>query len=54
MDLFEEIYEKEDISLIVVTHERHVAERAEKIIHMLDGRITNVEVLKPKPISQRR
>ena len=54
MDLFEEIYEKEDISLIVVTHERHVAERAEKIIHMLDGRITNVEVLKPEPISQRR
>ncbi len=54
MDLFEEIYEKENISLIVVTHERHIAERAEKIIHMLDGRITNVEILKPEPISQRR
>ena len=46
MKLFEEIYEKESITLVVVTHERHIAERAEKIIHMLDGQITSVEVLK--------
>ncbi len=46
MKLFEEIYENESITLVVVTHERHIAERAEKIIHMLDGQITSVEVLK--------
>jgi len=46
MKLFEEIYEKESITLIIVTHERHIAERAEKIIHMLDGQITNIEVLR--------
>lgn len=46
MKLFEEIYEKESITLVVVTHERHIAKRAEKIIHMLDGQITSVEVLK--------
>lgn len=46
MKLFEEIYEKEDITLIVVTHERHIAERAERIIHLLDGQITNIEELK--------
>ncbi len=46
MKLFEEIYEKENITLIVVTHERHIAERAEKIIHLLDGQITNIEKLK--------
>ena len=46
MKLLEEIYEKENITLIVVTHERHIAERAEKIIHLLDGQITNIEKLK--------
>ena len=30
-------------TLIVITHERHVAERAEMIVHMLDGRIERIE-----------
>ena len=30
-------------TLIVITHERHVAERAEMIVHMLDGRIEKIE-----------
>jgi len=46
MNLFEEIYEKENITLVVVTHERHIAERAEKIIHLLDGEAKQVEELK--------
>ncbi len=46
MNLFEEIYEKENITLVVVTHERHIAERAEKIIHLLDGTVQQVEELK--------
>lgn len=46
MNLFEEIYEKENITLVIVTHERHIAERAEKIIHLLDGTVQQVEELK--------
>ncbi|MCD6106923.1 MAG: ABC transporter ATP-binding protein, partial [Caldisericaceae bacterium] len=46
MNLFEEIYEKENITLVVVTHERHIAERAEKIVHLLDGTVQQVEELK--------
>lgn len=34
------------ITLVVVTHERHIAERAEKIIHLLDGTVQQVEELK--------
>ncbi len=46
MKLFEEIYDTENISLVIVTHERSIAERAEKIIHIKDGQIENTEILK--------
>src|SRR6056297_1616680 len=44
LDLFEEFHEA-GTTLMVVTHERHVAERAERIVHLLDGKIERIEEL---------
>ncbi|MCU4754148.1 ABC transporter ATP-binding protein [Halobacteria archaeon AArc-curdl1] len=44
LDLFEEFHDA-GTTMIVVTHERHVAERAERIIHLLDGEIEWIESL---------
>lgn len=38
MSLFHEL-NKEDVSLILVTHEEEIAQQAKRIIHMKDGRI---------------
>ena len=55
LDLFGEFHAA-GTTMVVVTHERHVAERAERIVHLLDGRIERVEELegagddrKPEP-----
>lgn len=42
LDLFDEIHADEN-TILVVTHERHVAERAERIIHIRDGVIDSIE-----------
>ncbi|WP_135821723.1 ABC transporter ATP-binding protein [Halostella litorea] len=42
MDLLDEIH-ADGNTLLVVTHERHIAERAERIVHLLDGRVERVE-----------
>lgn len=39
MDLLDELRESTGVTLIVVTHEARVAERADRIVRMLDGRI---------------
>ncbi|WP_255192746.1 ABC transporter ATP-binding protein [Natronobeatus ordinarius] len=44
LDLFESFHEA-GTTMIVVTHERHVAERAERVVHLLDGRIERIEEL---------
>ena len=44
LDLFEAFHEA-GTTMIVVTHERHVAERAERIVHLLDGEIERIETL---------
>ncbi|WP_323172797.1 ABC transporter ATP-binding protein [Natrialba sp. PRR66] len=44
LDLFDEFYDA-GTTMLVVTHERHVAERAERIVHLLDGKIERVEEL---------
>ncbi|MQJ50396.1 ABC transporter ATP-binding protein, partial [Escherichia coli] len=33
-------------TIILVTHDRKVAEKADRIIHILDGRIQHEEVIK--------
>ncbi len=38
LDLFDKLY-REGQTIIIVTHEEHVARHAKRIIHMKDGRI---------------
>ncbi len=44
LDLFERFHEA-GTTMVVVTHERHVAKRAERIVHLLDGKIERIESL---------
>ncbi|MCI5560846.1 MAG: ABC transporter ATP-binding protein [Phocaeicola sp.] len=45
MRLLKDLHEKEKLTLVVVTHESGVARQAEKIIHIKDGLIENIEVV---------
>ncbi|MFC4405220.1 ABC transporter ATP-binding protein [Haloarchaeobius iranensis] len=44
MSLFEELH-AEGNTVVMVTHERPVAEHAERVVHLLDGRIERIEEL---------
>jgi putative ABC transport system ATP-binding protein len=41
LELLREIHEKENMTLILVTHEEYVAKKADRIISMMDGKITS-------------
>jgi putative ABC transport system ATP-binding protein len=41
LELLRVIHEKENVTLILVTHEEYVAEKADRIIRMMDGKITS-------------
>lgn len=40
LELLREIHKKENVTLIMVTHEKYVANSADRIIHMMDGKIS--------------
>jgi putative ABC transport system ATP-binding protein len=42
MDLFEEL-NNSGRTILMVTHERHIAEHADRIVHIVDGRIEEIE-----------
>jgi putative ABC transport system ATP-binding protein len=42
MDLFAELHDA-GRTILMVTHERHIAEHAERIVHLLDGQIEEIE-----------
>ncbi|MEF8830972.1 MAG: ABC transporter ATP-binding protein [Halobacteriales archaeon] len=44
MALFDQLHEAGN-TILMVTHERHIAERADRIVHLLDGEIERVERL---------
>ena len=44
LQLFDDLHEAGN-TIMMVTHERHVAERAERIVHLLDGKIERIEEL---------
>ncbi|MCZ7605220.1 MAG: ABC transporter ATP-binding protein [Planctomycetota bacterium] len=44
LDLFASLQRELGMTLVVVTHERGVAERADRIVHYRDGQIENIEV----------
>ena len=39
-------------TLVMVTHDQHIAEYGDKIIHLLDGRITDVVINETKITKQ--
>ena len=44
MDLFGELHDA-GRTILMVTHERHIAEHAERIVHLVDGNIEEIEQL---------
>jgi putative ABC transport system ATP-binding protein len=44
MDLFHELHE-EGRTILMVTHEREIAEHAERIVHLVDGQLEEIEHL---------
>lgn len=46
MELFDELH-SEGATILMVTHEPHIAERAERIIHLVDGSIDRIEEVSP-------
>jgi putative ABC transport system ATP-binding protein len=49
MDLIKEISKANHQTIVMVTHDRRLAEYADKIIHIFDGRIEEVEYRKKEP-----
>ena len=39
LDLLEQLRTDRNLTVVMVTHEGHVAERADRIVRMLDGRV---------------
>ena len=43
MQTLQELNEKEGHTIILITHERHTAEHAERIVYIMDGRVERDE-----------
>ena len=41
LDLFRDVVESEDVALVAVTHDPNVAEFADSVVHLTDGRVTD-------------
>ncbi|MFH1663525.1 MAG: ABC transporter ATP-binding protein [archaeon] len=48
LQLINDLHEKQGKTVLMVTHERAIAENAEKILNLKDGKIVGTEVLKKK------
>ncbi len=45
MELFIQLNQTYNTTMIMVTHDRKVADQADRIIHILDGRVQREEVV---------
>ncbi|MEB7731376.1 ABC transporter ATP-binding protein [Mammaliicoccus sciuri] len=45
MDLFVRLNREQNTTMIIVTHDRKVAEQSDRVIHILDGRVQREEVI---------
>ncbi|MCC6573728.1 MAG: ABC transporter ATP-binding protein [Planctomycetes bacterium] len=46
LDLFQKLQKERGMTIVIVTHERSVAQRAGRIVHFQDGGIERIEILK--------
>jgi putative ABC transport system ATP-binding protein len=49
MDLIQEMARKNHQTIVMVTHDRRLAEYADKIIHIFDGKVEKIEIKKEGP-----
>ncbi len=49
MDLIKEMAKTNHQTIVMVTHDRRLAEYADKIIHIFDGKVENIEFIEHKP-----
>lgn len=54
MDLIKEIAKANNQTIVMVTHDRRLAEYADKIIHILDGRIEDIEIKKSDELEDKQ
>ena len=54
LDLFGRLREELGVTLVVVTHDPAVAEQADRVIYLSDGRVEREETNRPSPIRPRR
>lgn len=50
LDFFQKLNREQGVTIMVVTHESYVAESAERIIHIFDGRIKKEEIVEKRRI----
>jgi putative ABC transport system ATP-binding protein len=50
MDLIKEMARANHQTIVMVTHDRRLAEYADKIIHIFDGKVENIELKEPVPV----
>ncbi len=48
LNILDELHAKRGKTILVVTHEKYVAERASRVIHLMDGRIQSSSVVRKK------
>jgi putative ABC transport system ATP-binding protein len=48
LDLLEELRAQRGLTIVMVTHDMNVARRADRIVHMLDGRVVRSEIVQPQ------
>jgi putative ABC transport system ATP-binding protein len=49
LDLLAELRSSRNLTVVMVTHETHVAERADRIVRMLDGRVESAGIVETSP-----
>ncbi len=53
MDLIKELARVNNLTIVMVTHDRRLAEYADKIIHIFDGKVEKIEIIDKKEKSSK-
>lgn len=51
MSIFQRLNEEQGITVILVTHENHIAQHAHRIIHVLDGKLARDELIENRTLA---